>query len=661
METFNLWSSPKGYAMFMFLWMINKGCACEPPSSPLCFRENSLDDNIYKCEWNQTGNQSDVTYDLHFSAPSELVINTKKTWISLRAEQLIKERPVDVWVEAHLGTSNCTSPKTSAVLKQTVRFEAPHNITLSWGPDSLALKWPAAEKFPALAEIWFRRKEDVAETWEKKTANAIVVDASMYLVTIENLLKTSSHQVQIRHRCTQVKNSLWSNWSPVVTVPAELQHTPELKWREKLENGTRKVTLSWKPVPPAAAVGGVNFTLSDTQSLHGCPCDKKQAHTTTSTSYNIYLSYSAVNITLIAKNAAGESPPASVQIPAVHLEDCGVCNNSILNEKVKRRICFERYELDEDSKPTNGTFETKMHKKSKSSHKQTYLDHVRYLHFEQRCHGGKPQTVKMCFFYREEGAPNKEPPGFRPFSETHTSVDLSWKTIPLVNLRGFLTHYRLCVVKINAQDEPPACYNISASEKNLRLENLTPGTKYSISLAGVTKVGKGPEATVTVNTKPEKPLNLWLSFGLLIIFFMLSIMCTFVLKRIKSRIFPPVPRPFIPNFISHQTETQEPSEHKEEVHELMLLQLRPEHRTVLEETEEVTVFGGQWDDGSGEDAEEEDDGDRGDSGGLDDGSLSVGSVSDPLTTITEGGVLEQMDVELEKLIYRNGLVLTDSS
>lgn len=39
------------------------------------------------------------------------------------------------------------------------------------------------------------------------------------------------------------------------------------------------------------------------------------------------------------------------------------------------------------------------------------------------------------------------------------------------------------------------------------LENLTMGAKYYISLAGVTRKGEGPNATVIINTLPEKSVN----------------------------------------------------------------------------------------------------------------------------------------------------------
>ncbi len=51
------------------------------------------------------------------------------------------------------------------------------------------------------------------------------------------------------------------------------------------------------------------------------------------------------------------------------------------------------------------------------------------------------------------------------------------------------------------------CYNISTSLTKYHLENLTPGAKYNISLAGVTGVGEGLQASITINTLPEKPVN----------------------------------------------------------------------------------------------------------------------------------------------------------
>lgn len=59
--------------------------------------------------------------------------------------------------------------------------------------------------------------------------------------------------------------------------------------------------------------------------------------------------------------------------------------------------------------------------------------------------------VKMFFF---SSVPVSEPLDLGPFGETHNSVNLSWKAIPLEKLQGFLTHYSLCVRKIHPQEKP---------------------------------------------------------------------------------------------------------------------------------------------------------------------------------------------------------------
>lgn len=48
-----------------------------------------------------------------------------------------------------------------------------------------------------------------------------------------------------------------------------------------------------------------------------------------------------------------------------------------------------------------------------------------------------------------------------------------------------------------------ACYNVSASVTEHRFENLTPGSKYNISLAAATGAGEGPRVFRIVNTLPE--------------------------------------------------------------------------------------------------------------------------------------------------------------
>ncbi|KAM7011898.1 interleukin-12 receptor subunit beta-2 [Tautogolabrus adspersus] len=658
METLKCWLSLHGYTVvFTVLTMISKGSPCEAPSSPECFRRGA-NKSMYTCEWSMNKTESDVTFDFYLNE-TKIESIKKNTSAKFHGERLIKLETVYIWLEAHVGNSSCTSLKSYVVLADIVKYEAPQKIETSWVKDNLNLSWKAAEDYAALAEVRFRRHGHPNESWVN-TLNSTKTNAetSVYQVS---LLSNSAYQVQIRQKSTLARNPLWSDWSPVVDVPAELQEKPDFTKTTALENGTRKVTLFWKPMPPATAVTGVTYSLNDTQSSRGCPCVKR-IHHIKNNKQTFYFSYSPVNVSVIAKNTAGHSPPAVVHLPAEIAADLKACNETLLDRQLKRKTCLEWYELHNgDLRPENVITLTGRHKKKEKKRiKKDLKDFVRYIYYEHRCEDGKPRTVEMCLFYKKEDAPLTEPQEFNAFGETHCSVNLSWQGIPSEEQRGFLTHYSLCREKISSQDELRECHNISDSLLKYRLENLTPATKYIISLAGVTRGGEGPKATVTINTLPEKTFNVWWSLGLLLLFFLFPTMCAFILKRIKIKIFPPVPTPVI-DFNSYPTTNQEMQVRKEEVHELTLHVLLQEDKTVPEETEGMTVLGGEWN-GTDEDMDNE----RGDSRMSGDISDEGPDCSDDAlrnSTEREMKDLQQLENEFAMLIYRNGLVFdvkTDS-
>uniref|UniRef100_A0A673ASD4 Fibronectin type-III domain-containing protein n=1 Tax=Sphaeramia orbicularis TaxID=375764 RepID=A0A673ASD4_9TELE len=532
-----------------------------------------------------------------------------------------------------------------------IKYEEPQNILVSWLKNNLYLRWKAPENHPPSAEVWFQ--QDLKKSWEKLQINA-TLNSSLCQVAVTNLQKNSVYRVQIRHRSTTAKNALWSDWSSL-TVPAELEHKPNVNWTVKLVNGTRKVKLSWEPPPHASAVGGVTYILTDTQSLHGCPCRKKRQQTNTNnTKYTLSVSYSAANISITARNKAGSSPPTVIQLKPEPGHDVQPCNLT----KILSKACHEWFEMHNgDVSPESLSLTPKSRKERKDQIKALMKDYVRYLYIEHRCVNGMPQTVKTCYFYHKEDAPDRPPEDFSTFGETHNSIDLSWKGIPSDHQRGFLKYYRLCSVRVSSQEEKTECCNISVSLSKYRLENLSPGSKYNLSLCGVTAVGEGPKATATITTLPEMHTNVWLSLGLLLIFFFISTTCTFILKRIKSRIFPPVPTPVIPDFISSQPECQAMMDRKEEVHELTLFQLHPDSKPVPEDAEESTVLRGGWDNGSDEDQEGESR-DRRTSEGDGDECLSSDSTERTLTRSKQTAMadLERVENDIAMLIYKNGLV-----
>ncbi|TNM87812.1 hypothetical protein fugu_006033 [Takifugu bimaculatus] len=264
---------------------------------------------------------------------------------------------------------------------------------------------------------------------------------------------------------------------------SKIHHFSQLRWHLMM---TCLSCSDSQPMFQAASVTGVTYSITDTQSSHRCPC-KQVHHRTQGTHFTTYVSYSAVNISVIAKNAVGVSPTAVASVGQIEKVDLKTCDSTQLGKKLEKRHCLELYEFqDGDWRPAEVITSTKRNKN------ETMKDYIYYLYFEHRCPGRKPRTDKMCVFYHKEGVPLSEPLDFRVFDELSNSVSLSWKTIPIESLRGFLSHYRLCSIKINSEEKDEVCYNVSASVTEHRFENLTPGSKYNISLAAATGAGEGP-------------------------------------------------------------------------------------------------------------------------------------------------------------------------
>ncbi|XP_016896930.1 uncharacterized protein il12rb1 isoform X2 [Cynoglossus semilaevis] len=671
MEMLTCWISLLGYFVFTLFTADNRGSACEAPSSLDCFKK-SVNETVYICEWSMNTTDRDVKFDLHldtFSCKNNEIRGIKTTTKLIVEECVFKHKAANIAVVAHVGNSSCRSAERSVELIHTVKYDPPSNITVSWSLNNLSLSWKAAEEAPALAEIRYRQDGNLTESWEKRLINTTLLkkhsfqavhnsrpvpkeEKSKNRVIIVNLRKHSAYHVQIRQRPTQVKNPLWSKWSPAVIAPAELEYAPQVNVTTKLLSGTREVTLTWKPMPGAAAV--VTYKLKYTQFSHGHHCAEtatkpRHIHTNNYTVV-LHVSYAAIEISITARNEAGSSPTAVVQVPAVPVPNLQPCDRK---PKFKKKPCRQWFEVSDDNLE-NVTISSQSTKDNiKAVKKDDLKDYVGYIYYEHIRDGGKPRTVKTCLYYKDEGEPHGTPQNFSVVSETETSVNLSWKPIASADQRGFLTHYRLCSVKMNS-DQSTECHNISATLTKYHLENLTPGARYDISLAGVTKVGEGPKASATVNTWPEKHENVWWVFALLFGLTLIPTICTIILKRTRHKICPPVPKPIIPSFSSHQADDQEMHEGKEEVHELMVLQ-HPGEKSDRDNAEETIDLGEEWETGIDKDVE-------GDGEGLKNAQEisreDPGCTDQLLRRSTEGEItdLEQLDNEIAMLIYKNGLV-----
>uniref|UniRef100_A0A672R9S4 Si:dkey-13m1.2 n=1 Tax=Sinocyclocheilus grahami TaxID=75366 RepID=A0A672R9S4_SINGR len=312
-----------------------------------------------------------------------------------------------------------------------------------------------------------------------------------------DLQYTEIYQIQLRRQaklqsslCENSLHALWSDWSLMVDVPSgsKIRRTPVIRWVENnLTNGTRDITLSWDAPPDNESVGGVKYNLT----LSVWPCTKKQKgmdHLTVTQTYNASITYSEARISIFATNNVGSSPRKQIIIPAVkHLNYCDSHMSSNINKAMK--TCLEWYKL-EDGETRPRTVEN-------------FVRHYYFLHTMKKNHY---KTAVMCPFYSKQRAPVNGPANVNISDVTHESAVVSWSSIPVVEQRGFLQHYVIWISGQGNTSKPKVYkfHNVSAHKTSFLIKGLHPGASYTISIAGRTEAGTGPNSTVNFETQSKE-------------------------------------------------------------------------------------------------------------------------------------------------------------
>ncbi|XP_064865718.1 interleukin-6 receptor subunit beta-like isoform X2 [Oncorhynchus nerka] len=658
MEAKEHWFLPGFLVLAM---VIAQGTTSKYLSSLQCYKKTEKA-TTYTCEWTKYGSMQNATYELFYKRSNSTenkksLGKNQQSYIFVNDDKVLEKVPVDLWVVAYMGNWSCQSLSISVRLNESVKYEAPQNMSMSRSSSNLTLSWVNKEEVKnhmpedVVLEVKFRRLEKTSGIW-----NTTETEVKQAMVTLENLQNQYMYQLQVRQKSKHVKRPLWSDWTPILDVPTEIQNPTEVKWTvEDFNNGTRLLNLTWGTPPYPVSVGQVNYNLS----LHIWPCQLKQKNHTniTTTEFSVYVTYSAVSGYIYAFNKVGKSSQTHILVPAKHLtyprkswpDDKLIPHNYTPRLK---NSCLEWYKLTDGetqpakvniSKIMNGTVEETL-----KSIRQKMDDYVRYFYLVHKQTDGKPQTTEMRLMYKKEGAASKAPENFTVNVVTNSAV-LHWKPIPVQDQQGFLTHYEVCYTRgqnNGAHIEIKKCHNISASKTEYLIQNLTPESEYNIYLAGATAAGSGRNISIHILTKPQhKSITGWKIAGKIVLIAILITICLFIIKRHKSKIFPPIPRPMVAESKNYRASTQDMYEIKEEVHELQLHDKssqdpNPEEATLLEVCEDENEKS------------------------LGDSSTPDG-VSDPLTSDFKGQVLSletadpsqgEIDCEVTMLMYRNGLV-----
>ncbi|XP_051957204.1 interleukin-31 receptor subunit alpha-like [Xyrauchen texanus] len=553
---------------------------CISTTSPLCYKNSTGKEEDFYCTWAESNPKQKPTYMLHiWDSERKSVIMRVNTGRQAQKYLLLEDlgttsRKMEIWVQRQVGNLTCNSNKISVVLECVVKYSAPQITGMKRSAKkrtlNLTLDKPKDNK-SAIYEIRWRERDSEWQMDTFETEDNTIQD--LYTLLLQNQVV---YQVQLRrqarlllHPCNDTIHALWSDWSPMVDVPLEISRKPVIRWVEKQRDVSRDVNLTWDAPPAEQSVGGVTYKLN----FSVWPCEKHNEFKsiTVNRTFQTSITMSEARVSIIAINKVGISPVHQIIIPAVkHLNAC----SNLPRTNITKKTCLEWYKLEDgDTRPT--TVHNSSHKLFKDIENSTdvekFVRHYYFLHTMNKKHH---QTHAMCPFYSEEGVPTKGPDKVSFFNVTHESALVRWHSIPVVAQRGFLQQY---IIWISEQGSTTH-HQVLANETSFLIKNLLPATSYTVSIAGRTKAGAGPNSTVNFETQSSKGMALSWQDQTIIIVCVVALLCTIICsiaaRRFRSKLLPVVPSPVIPATAFSSPHDQDLSSVREEVHDIILLQVQ---------------------------------------------------------------------------------------
>lgn len=249
----------------------------------------------------------------------DCVPGDRQNTCSIHRKHLLLYQNMVIWVQAEnvLGTSE--SPKLCLDPMDVVKLEPPELQALDINPDlvprqpgCLWLSWKPWEPGGFMEQECELRYQP-----QLRGANWTLVS---HLPSSKDQFKLCGlHQAPVytlQIRCIRSPlPGLWSSWSPGLQLRPSLK-APTIRldtwWKKKqLEPGTVNVQLFWKPTPMQEDSGQIQgYLLSSSPSDQQGP--DRHLCNTTELSCIFHLPSGAQNVTLVAYNTGGTSPPSPV-------------------------------------------------------------------------------------------------------------------------------------------------------------------------------------------------------------------------------------------------------------------------------------------------------------------------------------------------------------
>ncbi|KAM3867442.1 LIF receptor subunit alpha a [Diretmus argenteus] len=538
------------------------------------------------CQWNRGrdthlyGKKRKTYYTLNRRDCTEANKNQKSTVCGLDQWDgnwtLVAENP--------LGQYSLTD---SAELKHRVRPVAPANLTSVLHAWNTTVLWQWKYKsYKSLALIC-----QVELTSDGHTTMRTFPGVGLRSVDLLDLHPDEDYSVRVR--CGAQQNFWkWGDWSDpfAFRTSIDIPEAPDVwVWMDRDNTGR----IMWKPLMQRESHGqitGYKVTLWSTEeniqhtetfppSTFTMPVNLTHITTTRNGNNN------RVIATIVAKNAAGVSPPASIGIP-LHLTDVeppAVSKAVYMDggfplswQSDANASCGYVVEWRDASCLQDCLVEwTKVAAENTNVSAQSgnFQPGVRYTFSLYSCSSEAPELLRCWQGYMQELVPSSSVL-YLSTSQQDSDIQLSWEEIPLVNRRGFLLGYH---IYLNNGSQLTLLANLlDPSSRNYTVTGLSVGS-YKFTVKAYTSVGEdtGATASITMETYADwLILEILASLGTMTCFLVLvTLFCYKKRKWVKMAFYPDIPEP---KLAGDWSRTQGPLDVKPSPHSMVHIVEEPE-------------------------------------------------------------------------------------
>ncbi|XP_078075173.1 interleukin-6 receptor subunit beta-like isoform X2 [Mustelus asterias] len=330
---------------------------------------------------------------------------------------------------------------------------------------------------------------------------------------IKNLKPHTNYTVAVR--CIGESHSFWSDWSSKETglTPAAKPMKGPALWRQIINldsQGNRKVHLLWKALNRSEA-NGIILGYRVQYGKRKDPTVMLQ-HNTTYLNYSLFLTHEAYAITVVAYNSAGDSPKATLIVPAINQTGFAAVqyvnvtsqNDQLLVQWKATRPPDNGYVIEWclilDTSPFAGPLHWQHEDNtSEMSYLQDLEQFKRYNISVYSVYNDGPGNPFSIPAYLQQAIPEEGPAIFTPVVKG-TAVTVKWDEIPVEKQRGFIINYTIFYKSAKGEN----AVTVNATVHEYTLKSLQKDTDYTLHVMASTEKG-GINSSIFFKTDALEP------------------------------------------------------------------------------------------------------------------------------------------------------------